>query len=213
MFEREQAERQLAESREREQRRLGSELHDTISQELTGITMMAERLSEELGEVRSPMADEMRSLVAHLSRTRGKVHALSRGLLPVEIEAAGVRRALEAIAASTRKLHGLDCRVHGDASVDVEDEVVANHLIRIARESVQNTVKHAQAEAVEITLTQRGSLVALTIEDDGTGFSKPRVSEGLGLRLMRHRAAAIGAELTIVSRPGRGTRVRCVWRP
>lgn len=213
VFERERLEQKLAERREAEQRRIGRELHDTVSQELTGITMMAERLGEQLEEARSPVMEDVQKLADHIARVRAKVHALSRGLLPIEIEAHGVRQALDYLATSTREVHGLDCRVDCDDDVDIGDKVVANQLVRIAQEAMQNAAKHARARVVEVALSRRDERLTLTVTDDGVGFSPEQQEGGVGLRLMRQRAASIGAELTVSSRAGRGTRVCCDWRP
>jgi signal transduction histidine kinase len=213
VFERERAERQLAEGREIEQRNLGRELHDTVSQEITGITFMAERLAEEMEKAGSPLAEEMLEMVELLSKTRAKVHALSRGLLPIEVDARGLPRALEYLVSSVSKLHGVTCRLISDDEVDVGDPVSANHLLRIAQESIQNAIKHAKkADILEIVLQQRGPQVTLTVTDNGEGFARLRHGPGVGIRVMHHRAAAIGAELSVTSRPGQGTRVRCTYR-
>jgi signal transduction histidine kinase len=209
VFEREQVERQLAESREREQRRIGRELHDTISQDLTGITLMGERIAEELEDERSRFAAKLRTLVGHISRSRARVHALSRGLLPVEIESSEMDTALLYLAQSAREVHGVECRVRCDPDIDVGDGTVAKHLVHIAQESIQNAVKHSGADRIDVELTRRGRRVRLTVTDDGKGFSPRRQAAGVGLRLMRHRAGAIGGEFAVTSRPGRGTRVRC----
>lgn len=211
VFERERAERELAERREAEQQRIGRELHDTVSQDLTGIAMMAERLSERMEDAQSELDPRMKELISHISEVRGKVHALSRGLLPVEVENRDLRPALEHLATSTQKLHNISCRVRCEGDSDVGDPSVAHQLARIAMEAVQNSVKHARARSVEIGVSRRNDRLTLSITDDGSGFSTRRQKPGIGLRLMQHRAATIGAEFSIISRPGRGTRVRCEY--
>jgi signal transduction histidine kinase len=213
VFERERATKQLAQSREAEQQRIGRELHDTVSQELAGITMLAERLGERLQQAGSPNSEIALELAHHLAQVRSKVHAMSRGLLPVEIESDQLVSAIEYLAKSARQLHGLDCQVHCDEEVVVENRTVANHLARIAQEAIQNTVKHARARQVRIRLVTRERRIVLSVADDGIGFRRDRVPVGIGTRLMHARAEAIGAELKLISRVGRGTLVRCEWAP
>jgi signal transduction histidine kinase len=148
----------------------------------------------------------------YLSRTRSKVHALSRGLLPIEIESHGLRTALDYLVASTAEVHGIECRLDCASDIDTGNKVLTNHLVRIAQESIQNAVKHADTDTIDVAVMQQGGRITLTVTDYGSGFVADRDALGVGLRLMRHRAATIGADLSVVSKPGKGTRVRCECR-
>jgi signal transduction histidine kinase len=102
-------------------------------------------------------------------------------------------------------------------------ETVQTNFYRIAQEALNNVVKHAQATQVMVSLNSRwlppeasdgaGREVKLVIEDDGVGFiSGGEKTHHLGIGIMRERAAAIGADLTLESRPGHGTQVILIWR-
>ena len=95
----------------------------------------------------------------------------------------------------------------------VDSEVVL-HLYYIAQEALLNAVKHGKAANVSISLEDQYSHFALRVQDDGQGFSLPGSSRtGMGIRIMRYRAAVIGATLDLKSEPGRGTRMVCGFSP
>jgi signal transduction histidine kinase len=86
-------------------------------------------------------------------------------------------------------------------------------LYRIAQEAISNVAQHAEAETLRVRL-HAGPPVELVVEDDGTGFDYDRLPAGhFGLRNMRDRAGAIGADFSMYSEPERGTTVRVVWQP
>ncbi|HEX2184833.1 MAG TPA: ATP-binding protein, partial [Chloroflexota bacterium] len=120
----------------------------------------------------------------------------------------GLVAALEKQAAAARARHGLDVR----AALGREPDVplpVKEALFRIAQEALHNTVKHARARSVEVTLGAGSGDLVLCVHDDGRGFDPRGAFPGhLGLRSMRERAAAVGGAVEIESAPGRGTKVR-----
>jgi signal transduction histidine kinase len=84
-------------------------------------------------------------------------------------------------------------------------------LYRIAQEALNNVVKHAKASHAVVTL-RLGDTVRLTVSDDGAGFDPGAVTaDHLGLHIMRERAEAIGAQLSVYSEPGEGTQVLVLW--
>jgi signal transduction histidine kinase len=85
-------------------------------------------------------------------------------------------------------------------------------LYRIAQEALNNVAKHAHAERVEVILTAQPDGLELAVLDDGRGFDPSSVAAGhLGLRIMRERSEAIGAQLEITPRPAGGTQVHVRW--
>jgi signal transduction histidine kinase len=101
-------------------------------------------------------------------------------------------------------------QVEGDRRLPPDVQIA---FYRVAQEALNNVAKHAKARAVEVGYRAGEAEVELWIGDDGRGFDHGGIGPGhLGLRIMRERAEAAGAALTIQSRPGRGTEVRVVWR-
>ena len=95
--------------------------------------------------------------------------------------------------------------------MDADTRGFADDLYRVAQESVNNALKHSHAREIVISLTRQRGAVTLKISDDGRGLTKSK-SAGMGLHVMRHRANVIGAELTIESKPDKGTAIICRWQ-
>jgi signal transduction histidine kinase/chemotaxis methyl-accepting protein methylase len=208
--ERRALERQLLEVATAEQRRIGQDLHDGLGQELTGLSLMAQSLLEVLPQRGSPEAKIAARVADGLKRTVKRVRILSRGLVPVEVGAAGLMAALSDLAARACELQDVQCTFDCAVPALVEDNITATHLYHIAQEAVTNALKHGQVRHIQIGLQCDEHALTLTVADDGIGLPEvPQHSGGLGLRIMRYRAGLINAVLEIGRADGRGTLVRC----
>lgn len=209
--ERRALEREIAAAATREQQRLSRDLHDSIGQELTGLTMMAVRHARTLEQIAPAEAEIAHEMVDGLKRTLQQVRRVSRGLAPVDIEAGGLVVALAQLAEQTSFAATSDCTFRCDAPVRVNDPGVATHLYQIAREAVANAVRHADAERITMTLAPVDGSVELAIEDNGRGDSRmlEPADSGMGLKIMRYRADLIGGKLSIRSSAQQGTRIVC----
>ena len=120
------------------------------------------------------------------------------------------RLALRSLAENMSERFQVPCTFSGEEAIRVSDATVATQLYRIAQEAVMNAIKHAQAHSVAIGLERTNGRVTLSVEDDGIGLParlpEPR---GLGLRLMFHGAALLGAEFRISRNLNGGTSVTC----
>jgi PAS domain S-box-containing protein len=212
--ERKRLEREILEISNREQRRIGHDLHDGVCQQLAGIAFLTSTLAEELAEegvAQSPQAEKISDMINQaIDQTRG----VARGLFPVRLEEKGLVAALEELASNAREVFKINCRfVAQGPAVTVENEI-ALHLYYIALEALANAAKHSGGSNVDIILQPSGDRWLLTIQDDGAGFSLPaRDEEGMGLRILHYRARVIGATLNLHSQPGSGTMVTCLFLP
>lgn len=205
--------REVLEIAAREQRRIGQDLHDGLGQELTGLAMLAQRLAGLLADRALPEAGSAEKIARGLEQALNHVRALSRGLVPVEVDAEGLRVALEELAQRTSELNGITCTFRPDQPISLLDNQAATHLYRMSQEAVTNAIKHGRARHVDIRLKTAGSLATLEIRDDGVGFAEAvEEATGSGLRIMRYRAALIGARLSIEPAEPSGTVVRCTLR-
>jgi PAS domain S-box-containing protein len=205
-------ERQLLEVSEREQQRIGQDLHDGLGQQITGIIFHTHLLQKHLAEQGAKEAGSAAKIVALLDQAKTQARQISRGLQPVEPSSGGLMAGLANFAATTSDLYHIQCHFDCPDPVLVEDYTKATHLFRIAQEAVANAFRHGGARVVEIHLrrhTDDGS-VELTIADDGGGLpEEKRRRGGLGLQFMRYRAEAMGGTFAAASRPGGGTLISC----
>jgi PAS domain S-box-containing protein len=194
-----------------QQRRIAHELHDTLGQELTGLGFLTQTLAESLEGKEE--AATVRKVKEGIGRALDRIRGMAKGVLPVELDAEGLMSALTQLAASVESATGIPCRFECRSQVLVDDNQTALHLYRIAQEAVTNAVKHARPGRVELSLESTPDGVWLRVEDDGKGIAETPPTEGSGLRIMKYRAAAIGAGLRVEKLEGSGTRVTCLLPP
>ena len=197
-----------------QQRYFGQELHDTIGQELAGIGMLADSLSRKLKHRDISEARAAHDLARMIQHAKQGVRRLAKGLLPVEVDADGLKAALEELAETTEKHCRIPVNVWCDEFLQLEDNSVATHLFRIAQEAVTNAVRHAKARhlALRFVHTEEGD-IELSVEDDGAGMpERRRPNSGVGLQTMKYRAQAIDADFEIQPGASGGTVVICRLR-
>lgn len=214
--ERRRLEREIIDTSEHEQMRIGQELHDGLGQQLTAVAFLTEVLARQLGERGVPEHQQASRIGALMGEAISQARLLARGLAPVELDANGLMAALEQLAASVPPLFGLPCEFRCDGPVLVHDSSVAINLYRIAQEAVTNAVKHGGASRLRIVLGHADARLVLSVSDDGTGLPSPLPAgnHGMGLKTMRYRARAIGAELAFDTSPQGGLVVRvCLPSP
>ncbi len=215
-----------------EQSRIGQELHDGTQQELTGLSLIAGAVSDFLDHATSSLVDEnlnwtlkdvdyqrIKKTIAKLTQglieANQNVHKLSHGIMPVQIDAEGLRSSLAELAHSTNDHQGIHCQFSFSGSGTITNNVVATQLYRIAQESLNNSLKHSQASDIRISLKQQPPQIVLEIRDNGVGFDPqiisrtPAAGSGLGLRIMKYRAGILGGDLQILPNEKQGTTVRC----
>jgi signal transduction histidine kinase len=195
---------------EREQQRIGRDLHDDVCQYLAAIGLTVTMLKRELEKTSSIQPSRLGEITDHLRDAATRVRQLARGLSPVDRDEGGLESALEDLAASTSKLTGIACSFVGSGP-DLElSSNSAIQLFRIAQEAVSNAVKHGNASNVIVALDSANGSSSLRVSDDGVGFA-PSTGErkGMGLNTMRYRARMLGGELEILPNTPSGTTVIC----
>jgi signal transduction histidine kinase len=208
--ERVRLERVILDTSEREQRRIGADLHDGLGQKLTAASLATNGLITALGSAAPSLVPQAECLGRQLRETIAEVRTLSHGLAPVPLADDGLMHALHELAEVTTCSSGVRCIFDSPQPVSVPDVVLAGHVYRIAQEAVNNALKHAAANEIRLGFERRGDTLVLEVEDDGDGLAETSAfGGGIGLRLMRHRAKLIGGTLEIGSPPAGGTRVAC----
>lgn len=208
--ERKELQRELLTILSEEQRRIGHDLHDSVGQNLTALGLLADNLAEML-QKRAPEEAEMAErITSGLKQSLGHIRKLSKGLLPVELDAEGLKAALAELAETTTHNAAIQCDFECDEPVRIEDNETATHLYRIAQEAVANALKHGHPGRIRISLSAADRQITLCVRDNGKGMSSAAwESEGMGLKTMQYRAGLIGATLSITPIKNGGTSLSC----
>ena len=206
-LDRERLLRRAIDASDTERRRIASDLHDGVVQDLTGVslTLSAAQRQGTTAEVAGEAADRVRSSVKAL-------RSLLVEIYPPNLHEEGLRAALGDLAST---IANRDIAVHRtlDPSLDAVSPQAASLLYRVAQEALRNVVAHAAAASVTMAGGIERDVAHLQIDDDGRGFApstlEARGRQGhLGLRALSGLIADAGGSLTVTSEVGRGTQVR-----
>jgi signal transduction histidine kinase len=199
---------EILEISDREQQRLGQELHDGLCQHLTAVAFMARSVALRLKNHRVIDAGDIEKIAQLVNDAATDTRNLSRALHRVDVDAAGLVNALEDLV--DREIWKIPCRLEVKPSFHIDNDIAASQLYRIAREAVINANKHAQAREIVVALGRARDEIALSVTDDGVGFnSDSNNTRGLGFHIMNYRARAMEGRLEIKRRKKGGTRVTC----
>ncbi|MGD0541644.1 MAG: PAS domain S-box protein [Tepidisphaeraceae bacterium] len=210
LTERKRMERQVLEISDREQRRIGQDLHDGLGQQLAGIGFLSKSLEQRLTKQKASESDDARQIANLVSEAIAQARGMAHGLHPVDMSATGLESALKELALTVQHTFRIECSFTCDQPVLLSDGAVATHLYRIAQEAVNNAIKHGKAEGVWIVLNRIGDTITVSVRDNGVGIPDTLPEKkGMGLQTMRYRAALIGATLSILKVRSGGTRVDC----
>ena len=210
--ERKQAERDLRDAhgklvnaREAERRRLASELHDSVSQDIVAVQLAIQKAADAgRGKLDAEQNHLLIAAAAQCVELVKEVRSICYALYPSTLHTLG-------LVAALRQL-GRYCKEHVEFSLVCPDDIDVPRfddereiaLYRIAQEAVNNALRHAGAGKIQLQLSRSADEITLEIVDDGCGFEPARRAHaGFGLTTMSDRAKAAGGELTIVSEPGR----------
>lgn len=199
-----------------ERARIGRDLHDSIGQQMVGIAFLSRALASRLqareasdAEAAGRIGDQIEMLIADMKR-------IVRGLLPVDVMDKGLVVAVARLARETAQLHDVECVFEcvDEEACRIADNSMATNLYRIVQEALGNAVKHARGVTrVQISLDVQDDVGMLVVEDDGSGIPEKREHAGMGLKIMRYRAALAGGSLSVASKNGGGTRIECRFDP
>lgn len=207
-------EQDLVHISEREHRRLGHDLHDGICQELAGIRFSVEAISRKQAKA-SPLRGQLESIAAAVQRAVHHTRLLSRGLAPLQLECGDIVSSLAELADNTSTLFQVSCTFDSKGRPPALDLDAATNLYRIAQEAIQNAIKHGRAKSIAVELDFAGRDARLAVTDNGCGLPEKSLpaspADGMGLKIMRHRAELLRGTVTIHSRDSGGVRVQCVF--
>lgn len=209
MLERLETERRRAshialQAQEEERARVARDLHDEVNQSLTGLLLRLEAARE-----RAPveLAHELAETKALANQAMQELLTLARALRPTALDDLGLRAALGALVDELGRKSGIATSFSGTgelADVPMDTQLVT---YRVAQEALSNAAQHSAATRIDVRLDRDAEGIALSVADDGRGFTFDQAARGLGLGGMRERALLVGGDLGVTSRPDQGTRV------
>ena len=193
---------------ERERRRLASELHDQISQNLAICQLKLSMLSESWAAVNTVRAGELNEIEDKLGDIIQETRTLTFEISPPILYELGLKPALEWLLETTCSAHGIDTFLEGDLDEDRLDNSLSILIFRTVRELLHNIIKHAKASETKVRLSQGENFFEICVTDNGIGFDpeKQYKSIGFGLFSIRERFSSIGGKFSVLSGPGAGTR-------
>lgn len=191
-----------------ERNRLARDLHDSVSQELFAASMLVSAINEMPETHDTKIQKPIKQVEQMIQQAQLEMRALLLHLRPVALKDNSLKDGIDAL------LKDLAAKVPVKISWRIESvhmqKGIEDHLFRILQESVSNTLRHAKATSLDISLMERDDKVILTVVDDGMGFEvTDQPFSSYGLSNMNERAIEIGGTLRIVSVPGEGTKLDC----
>ena len=208
-----QLEKQLLHAGDRERQKIGQDLHDDLCPHLIGVAGMATVVKNDLTLQEHGSASLAGKIVILMEDAITKTQTMARGLCPVHLVAHGLQNALEQIVNTFKYTPGIEIGFKTSETVVCEDNNVATHLYHIAREAVNNAVKHSGGDHIELSLFRKHGFVHLWIEDNGKWIKTTSPTRGIGLQIMAYRAKIIDGGFDIKTTP-RGSTVKvCIKYP
>ncbi len=200
-----------AEIIELERKRISRELHDSVSQELFAATMILSSVAGSTQNLTKEQIETQTQLVLKvLHSAQNEMRALLLHLRPVELDGKSLAEGLSALTDE------LQAKISANITVKLADiEATSNvedNLFRMAQEILSNTLRHSQAEHIEVSLRESLGNIFLKIADDGVGFdvSTSDKTASYGLANIKERALLIGGDAKVISAPGAGTTVEII---
>src|SRR5947199_10381383 len=191
---------------DREQQRIGQELHDGLCQHLTAVAFMTRAVALRLKNHRVIEVEDLEKIAELVNHAAIDARDMARGLHAAEVDAARLLPAIRDLV--SREIWKTPCRLEVKTKLDLHDDAVASHLYRLLREAVINAHKHAQAKEIVVGISRSNGEIVFSVTDDGIGIPAGKNNRhGLGFYIMNYRARTIGARLEVKRRQRRGTRV------
>jgi signal transduction histidine kinase len=199
-----------------ERQRIARDLHDTLEQELSGVSMLLDTTSQQIetgdGEPKRSL-DLARQLLRH---SREESRSTIRDLRSVAIEQLGLVGAMQDTLRPLAEGAGMAFDFGTSGTVMRLPGTLEEAFLRIAHEAVTNAAKHSRGSRVDVRMAYGPEEVTLEVSDDGSGFEPDTAGDDatghFGLMGMKERALRIGAKLRVVNLGGKGTRVSLVCR-
>lgn len=205
--------RTIVDTQEKEQKRVAEDLHDSLGQELSTVKLLLSAISESFDSTDNKYLEAYETCKSLLDRSIVNLRSICFDLMPASLENGGINVALEELTDRLSKQSIIKFSYTCKNRLPVLGKSLEIVIYRIAQEFINNTIKHANATSLIITLSGNSSQVSFSIKDNGKGFdtSNAKTPSGRGLSTMDSRARAFNGTMKLVSKPGKGTELLAVF--
>lgn len=199
---------------EREQNRIGQDLHDDLCQVLAGVSCLMKILETRLDKTAPAEVTTLKEINQQVIDAMQRTRALTHGLFPGRIQITDIRGALLELAEQIRTRFSITVRAQFSGRFPKHSSAQVIQIFRIAQEAVSNAIKHGRATEVTLRLEALPDTMRLTLTDNGSGLSKASAasSDGVGLHIMSYRASMLGGSVTVTNVKPNGVSV-CLSYP
>lgn len=190
---------------EREQNRIGQDLHDDLCQVLAGVSCLMRVFEGRLVAKAPEEIENLKELNQQIVEAMHRTRALTHGLFPGKIQVADIRGALLELASQVKARFKVEIKTQfvGRFPKHSTDQII--QIYRISQEAMSNAIKHGRATEISVRLEAQSNTMELSIKDNGVGFAKNEsASSGVGLNIMSYRAAMLGGEVQVEGTPNQG---------
>jgi signal transduction histidine kinase len=192
---------------EQERKRLSRELHDDLGQALIAHMLRLQNLRAEIPDTDISTISELESLITDTNLTINKMRQLAQDIRPTMLDTLGLKTTLQNHCREYSIRSGLPVTLEIDEKLPELSDIYSITLYRFLQETLTNVLKHSKANHVWVELSLDEQEIALTIQDNGIGFTIEDTSptKGIGLTGLRERLLLVGGNLTVTSAHGKGT--------
>ena len=195
---------QLVTVQEAERRRISQDLHDDIGQAMTALILQLNTVCPKLAPDQTEARDQLQESIRIVEALTNQVRELAYQLRPPALDSMPLAKALASLCSSFAQRSSMEVHFSTDPDLPPVPNIQATALYRLVQEGLTNTVKHARAASVWVSLDYADGEICLSVEDNGEGFDPKDVSDGMGLQGIRDRFMILNGNLNIESAPGLG---------
>jgi two-component system NarL family sensor kinase len=195
----------LIENIDEERSRISKDLHDNIGQLLSVV-------KSKINMFNTGRLSEINGLEKEVGEVIQQTRSISHQLHPSSLEKLGLERSLNGLMEHTQTSTGIVCSMEIEIPSDLLTIEVQTQLFRISQECVNNTLKHANAKALKITLKNQDGVMVYNYRDNGSGMELAISNEGLGMMTIRERVNKINGKLNLLTDPAKGMQLIIKFR-
>ena len=191
---------------ENERKRIAADLHDSVAQKMYVAKLNLEVFEANLPSLNQEQRQVYNNIFSLVDDSCSEVRNLSHSMMPQAFFKSGLTDAVKKFI-DQMKSNNLHIYFNTEGGIDKLNKNMEIMIYRIIQECLQNVIKHAQADRVDISIIQTNNEIDITVEDNGIGFDMALLepNEGIGLKNIKSRVDFLNGQLDIDSRPGGGT--------